>query len=623
LRSALLGVLASYLALAAGLGAQERKDGLGDPLPNGAIQRLGSLRLIYGGGVSDCRYLPDGRVVVVTGGNIDIWDMEQGARLDRQTAEGASFRSVRCRNDGRALLLADSDGSVCVWDLEAKKKTRHWSTGQEQLREAVYSPDQKRALTLGALPPTLKEWEVSTGKQHVSIRGSMHCYSKVVYGPDGKTAWVGGGHEHVLEKHDLATGECLKRLFNDYTVYDMTVSADRRRVLVGSRHRASEWVMDSCERLKQFSGHHGHAVPSVAYCPNPDELLTGSRDGSVRRWNRHKGELLLRWFPHQSHVRRLRVSPDGKWVLSYGGGRLAESDVETGRARLEWDRHGGPVQAAAFLPGGQDAVSASTDGTLRVWNARSGQTTLVIQGANLGAYAAAVSPDGSRAAAGCKDSVVREFSLADGKLLRELKGHRGYVRAVVYSPDGKSLISAAGDGTAAVWNDGKTEPSVRLEGHRGGVLAVAVSPDGKLALTGGRDGTARVWELKSGRLLRTLADVHRGWVECAAFTAGGMEALSAGRDGRVIRWNAETGEVLGECVHGAWIRALAVSPDGRRVYSGAGNDVVCWDLAEGKKLATLSGHEGDVYALAVSADGKTLVSGSEDTSLLVWDVSGD
>ena len=52
-------------------------------LPEGAVQRLGTLRLTYQGDVADYCYLPDGRTAVAVGHYVDVWDMSTAERLER------------------------------------------------------------------------------------------------------------------------------------------------------------------------------------------------------------------------------------------------------------------------------------------------------------------------------------------------------------------------------------------------------------------------------------------------------------------------------------------------------------------------------------------------------------
>ena len=620
MRTAWLGVWAVALIVSWVVAARAAEDRFGDPLPDGAVQRLGTLRLRYGGGISDLCYLPDGRGIIAVGNRIEIWNLAEGEVEATHEVAKAGIAGISLREDGKALLVA-AGGTVHEWDLESESELRSWPTGQSGLRTAHYSPDGKRVLTTGSGPPTLKEWELGSGKELVAITGKMHYFHEGIYGPEGKTAIVdgGAGSEACLAHYDLGTGELLHEWLKDYYTHRKSIelSADRERLLIGSRHSATEWKLDGYEQLGKFSGHHGHAVVSVAYCKDPEQLLTGSRDGSIRRWNRLEAKVLLRWLVHEGHVTHMQVSPDGKWVLSYGARMVAETSLADGLPRVAWERHNGPTQAVAVLPSGNTVVSGSTDGTLRTWDIETGECLGTIAGANLGAYAVAASPDGTRVAAGCKDGVLREFSLPGGELIRELAGHRGYVRSVAYAPDGK-LLSSAGDGSIRVWGSEEGEPLHVLKEHRGGVLSIAVSADGTRVLSGGRDGTVRLWDLPAAKLLQTCTG-HRGWVEAVAFAGDTGHALSGARDGRIMKWDLKTGEAIAEMAQGGAVYALACTADGKTAYAGGSNDIITrWDLATDEQTATLKGHQGDVLSLALAADGERLTSASQDTTLLVW-----
>ncbi len=626
------GVIAFALIVFAAALVHGAQDRYGDPLPDGATQRLGTLRMRFAGGLGDLCYHPDGRGVFAVDRSIEIWDLQQG-KLDSafEVAKGGIV-SLHMRRDGKAALVADS-ATVYECDLAARKVLRSWPT-QQVLRRACYSPDGKRVLTTGANPPTLKEWDLESGRELISITGRMHSFNEGIYGPDGRTAFVDGsaGSDCIAAHYDLVAGKLLHEWLKDYYAHSRSIllSQDGKRVLIGSRHMATEWLIEGWKSLNKFTGHHGHAVTSVAYCKDPDQILTGSRDGSIRRWNRLESKVLLRWCPHTSHVMRMAVSPDGQWVLSYGGRQLAQTSLATGEPRLKWDRHEGPVQAVAFLPDGRRVVSASTDATLRVWDIAIGASERLIPGATLGAYALAVSPDGLRAAAGCKDGAIREFNLETGALLRELKGHVGYVRSLAYTQDGGCLISSGDDGSIRVWT-GETGAELCVPqlgtdprlGHRGGVLAIALSPDGERLASGGRDGSVRVWTLETSpagmraSLLRALCG-HRSWVSTVAFAAGGREVVSGGLDRYVLRWDVESGKVLAEMEGRSAVYAVRVSPDEVSAYSGDDGGVICWDLPSGKRGRDLKGHQQAVYGLAVSSDGKHIVTGSGDSTLLVW-----
>lgn len=619
MRMALISAVAGLLTF--GAHAQPLTDSLGDPLPQGAAQRLGTLKMRYGG-VGGLEYLPDGRGVVLVGGSVHIWNLAEGAVESETRVSASNLTSVELRADGQALLLADTAGNVYEWDPESREVIRQWETAQGGLASARYSPDGTRLLVAGSSPLGYMEYDMESGAQ-TAAGGVEFAATRcgAIYGPDGATVIMGGGYDHLLEHRVLATGELLRKFATNYEAKQIRLSPDRSTILVGVEAYAEEYNLSDYSLLHRYDPVPGEAGRCFAhdFAPTRNEAVLGLRTGSIHRYDRATGGEVLRWMAHSALVSAVAVSPDERHVLTFGGGLLVESDMDRGRPRLQWHRHSGPVQSVAFTPDGDRVISGSEDATLRVWDPRSGVCLLVIEGAALGAYALALAPDASRVAAGCKDGVIREFSLADGALLRELRGHLGFIRSVAYAGDGARLVSSADDGAIRVWAADSEQATATLQGHLGGVLSVAVSADDSMILSGGRDGTVRLWSLADGSLL-AQHDAHRGWVEVVAFAGGGDVAVSTGRDGQVLRWDLETKEIAAGMDNGGWTYSLAVSPDGRMVYCGASTGANTWDVSEGRKIAELRGHAGAVRALAVSPDGTLLVTGATDTSLLVWAV---
>ena len=114
--------------------------------------------------------------------------------------------------------------------------------------------------------------------------------------------------------------------------------------------------------------------------------------------------------------------------------------------------HKGEVTALAMTPGGERAVSASNDHTLKVWELSSGRELRTLSGHSDWITTIAATPNGQRAVSGSQDRTLKVWDLASGCEQRTLSGHKGPVTAVAVTPDGQCAVSASVDGTYKVWD---------------------------------------------------------------------------------------------------------------------------------------------------------------------------
>jgi hypothetical protein len=178
--------------------------------------------------------------------------------------------------------------------------------------------------------------------------------------------------------------------------------------------------------------------------------------------------------------RRSRPGAD-PWIHNHSRPRESEALIRT------LTGHTGPVEACAVSPDGTWVVSASADGTVKIWDAATGTERATLTGHTGGVRACAVSPDGTWVVSASDDGTLKIWDAATGTERATLTGHTCPVEACAVSPDGTWVVSASDDGTVKIWDAATGTERTRLF-LSGGATAVAFHPCAPMVICGDAGG---------------------------------------------------------------------------------------------------------------------------------------
>ncbi len=153
-------------------------------------------------------------------------------------------------------------------------------------------------------------------------------------------------------------------------------------------------------------------------------------------------------------------------------------------------QHQGWVHSAVFSPDGTRILTASGDGTAKLWNLQ-GTLLADLNKHKSAVFSAVISPDGTRILTASFDGTAKLWDL-QGTLLADLNKHKRSVYSAMFSPDGTRILTASEDGSTKLW-DLQGNMLADLNKHNRGVNSAVFSPDGTRILTASKDGTAKVW----------------------------------------------------------------------------------------------------------------------------------
>lgn len=320
---------------------------------------------------------------------------------------------------------------------------------------------------------------------------------------------------------------------------------------------------------------------------------------------------------HEKTIYTAVFSPDGHRILTASDDGTAKMWDLEGNLLEDLNKHKARVLSAVFSQDGSRILTASWDHTVKLWD-REGKFLDEFNKHNRGVFSSTFSPDDHFIVTASVDHTAKVFNLA-GEVQARLK-HNGAVSSDVFSPDGKRILTASWDKSAKLW-DIKGNLQLDLNKHNGQVYSSVFSPDGSRILTASEDDTAKMWDLK-GKLLLAL-DKHKGDVFSAVFSPDGNRILTASDDGTAKVWDLSGNLLANLNKHKLGVKTAVFSWDARWILTASKDGTVkIWDFGS-NILTDLNKHKADVYTAVFSPNGNRILTASKDGTAKLWDLEGN
>jgi WD40 repeat protein len=565
----LLGALAGLL-LSPPFGAAH--DRYCDPLPAGAIARLGTVRFRTGKPLGALAVSPDGKVLAT---DRKLWDAATGKRVLSWKSANSIVR-INFDSQGQQLLCHVGGHQVEVMDRATGKLVRVIKSDQP-VEHAAVSGDG-RAFVWGNSPKADKLpvdgvvglIDIATGREMLRLQGTEFHATALAISHDGSRFACAGSDQVV-------------RLFG----------AEKGTPVRALKGRAAQ-VMD------------------LRFDPTGRLLLVQEADRSLSLWDAATGEEIRR-VPFGCET--FAFSPDGQRLAAAGYRATVEAamvhvwDTATGKPLFPAMRSPDGVADLVFLPDGKTLAGATEGGWIRFWDLATGKEKTQ-PGHQAAIHSLSFGKDGLTLATGGGDGTVRLWDPRTGEELRSWDAPR-QTAIVAFSPGGKLLAGASHglpfdrskvpDTPAPIvlWDPVTGKEVLRLPGHPAGVHSLAFAPDGQTLATGGGDKLVRLWDLAGPRPLHQLKG-HGGVPGGLAFAPSGRMLASSSADGTVRLWETVSGSPRGQF-------AFATR------NSGSGPGTIFFDVDGDVLISNMT--QQRFGPLFFSDDGKTLLVGGDDQSL--------
>ena len=336
-----------------------------------------------------------------------------------------------------------------------------------------------------------------------------------------------------------------------------------------------------------------------------------------------------RLLAHGEKINSANFSSDGTLMVtasSDGTARVWDLKNSKNSILTTLEGHEAEVTSASLSPDGTQVLTISADGTARVWDLKR-DTFSPLKGDKEEIWSASFSPDGTQIVSVSRDNKLRAWNLEFGTSSL-LEGDKEEIWSASFSPDATRAVSVLYSPRLRVWNL-ESGTSSLLEGSSGGAMSASFSPDGTQVVsvpaiytshlkTLAAGGQVKVWDLKSGS--STLLEGHEQEVYNASFSPDGTQVVTASEDDTARVWDLKSGTSIPLEGHEQGVLHASFSPDGTQVVTASGDGTArVWDLQSGTSTP-LEGHEQGMYDASFSPDGTQVVTTSREGTARIWDL---
>lgn len=344
--------------------------------------------------VNTARFSPDGRLVVTTSNDhtVRIWYSKTGFEMARLEGHRLDANAAFFSPCGAFVVTASDDCTARIWAVDSCVDPLRLDGHTSTMNHASFSPDGSRVVTAGQ-DGTARIWDATTGHPLARLDAGSKWIECATFDSNGSrivTSTFGGR----VDDWDAGTGEPLESNDFEHKASYIAFSPDGRYVFDLSGDGTTVRETSTGRDLVHVELER-HAPASFPFSADSRRVIVESPNGAICVWDLATRKMIYERLPNETTYFDASLSTDGSTMVVTDENRARVIDVDSGMEIACLEGHTDYVRPSCFSPDGSRIATGSWDGTVRVWDSRSGVELARLE---VGGHVHFIcfSPDGSR-----------------------------------------------------------------------------------------------------------------------------------------------------------------------------------------------------------------------------------